>query len=159
MASPFRAIQSALAEWSVKMLPVLVEAVRKEAPSGGTRQLAMFSGQDAMTTLAASIRGRARGTAGTARMEVLAGVSYAIIIRDGRGTVVPKKAKVLHWVNEAGEDVYAMSSGPVAANPYPARGYAKVRDQIRADLRDRMAQAAVQELLQTAKSGGMLTRL
>jgi hypothetical protein len=151
----YPSIARAIVEWGVFNLPRLVTAVKDEAPQGGTRQLAMFSGRDAATTLKGSIRGRTRGTATKLRMEILSGVSYAIIVRDGHGIITPKKAKVLHWVDADGNDVFRMSVGPVAANPFPKRGYAKVGPEIKADLRRRVAAAALNELIQTAKKGGM----
>jgi hypothetical protein len=162
MAAGFKSVGMAHVAWAVANKDKIANAVREEAPQGGTRQLTLFSsvsGQDATTTLKASIRGRSSGRLGSVSIEVLAGVSYAVIIRDGHGIIVPKKAKVLHWVDENGNDVFAMQTGPVAANPYPARGWKKVSEEVKHDLAKRTANAAVQELLETAKGGGMLTRL
>ncbi len=145
----------AAVEWSVAWKDKLADAVREEAPVGGTRQLAMFGSVDASTTLRASLRGRSRGRLDLVIIEVVSRVSYALIIRDGRGTIVPKKAKVLHWVAEDGSDVFAMSSGPVAPNPYPRRAWAKIGDEVRGDLAKRVARAAMTDLLQTAKKGGL----
>lgn len=44
------------------------------------------------------------------------GVIYAAIHEFG-GTILPKRAKVLHWVNDAGEDVFALKS-VIPARPY-----------------------------------------
>ena len=155
----FKAVQKAMVEWAVTNQAVVVEAVRHEAPEGPKRQLEMFSTKDASTTLKASIRGRVRGRTDNVRIEVLAGVSYALIIRDGRATVVPKNAKVLHWVDEEGRDVFAMKSKAVPPNPYGHRGWERVRKEVRADLARRVGEAALKDLLKTAQAGGMQTRL
>jgi hypothetical protein len=155
MASPFGAITKASIEWAVAWKDRVADAVRSEAPVGGTRQLSMFSGKDDSTTLQASIRGRASGRVGGAMLEVLAGVSYALIIRDGRGIVVPVNAQVLHWVDEEGQDVFSMTSKAVEPNPYGERGWEKVKAEAMADLGRRLAKAATAELLATARAGGM----
>lgn len=41
------------------------------------------------------------------------------IVEHGRGLVLPKKGKVLHWIDKhTGEDVFATKSGPVDPDPW-----------------------------------------
>jgi hypothetical protein len=155
MASPFKAIQTAMVEWGVAWKDVIADAVRGEAPVGGAKQLDLLGGSGDSQTLKTSLRGRATGRAGQVTIEILAGVSYALIVRDGRGVVVPVNAQVLHWVDDAGEDVFRMTAAAIDPNPYPTRGYEKVRAAVEADLGQRLAKAALSELLATAKAGGM----
>lgn len=42
----------------------------------------------------------------------------AKILEYGRGEVVPIKKKVLHWVDDSGNDVFSMYSGPTQAQPH-----------------------------------------
>jgi len=155
----FMAIQRATVEWAVANKDKVLKAVQDEAPVGKTRQLEMFGSPDGSKTLKSSLKAKATGRLGSTTITITAGVSYALIIRDGHGIIVPKKAKVLHWVDENGQDVFAMQVGPTQPNPYPQRGWDKVREEVREDLTQRMTKAALSELLSTAKLGGLLTRL
>jgi hypothetical protein len=155
----FMAIQRATIEWAVANKDKVLKAVIDAAPEGKTRQLEMFGSADSGRTLKGSMKAKATGRLGSTSITITAGVSYALIIRDGHGIIVPKKAKVLHWVDETGQDVFTMRVGPTQPNPYPQRGWDKVREEVRGDLTRRMTEAALSELLSTAKLGGFITRL
>lgn len=45
-------------------------------------------------------------------------LAYASIIEDGRPEVRPVHAKVLHWVDENGNDVFSTKSKAVPASPF-----------------------------------------
>lgn len=62
-------------------------------------------------------------------VEVKAHAAYAYIVHEGRGVVVPVRAKALRWVGPQGV-VFSMRSGPVAPNRFMDRGLAKSEAQI-----------------------------
>lgn len=48
---------------------------------------------------------------------------YALYLEYGRGEVLPKNAKMLHWIDpNTGKDVYAKRSGPVEPTAFFERG-------------------------------------
>jgi hypothetical protein len=64
------------------------------------------------------------------------GFYYWQTVNDGRGPIVPREARVLHWVSKEGEDVFAMRAGPVAPRHMIQRALPVIRQGAQA-----MAQA------------------
>lgn len=46
---------------------------------------------------------------------------YTMWVVNGRGDVYPIKARCLHWIDKAGNDVFRMHAGPSKPNPFPTR--------------------------------------
>ena len=58
------------------------------------------------------------------------GLYYWNILNDGRGPVRPVNAKVLHWVDAQGKDVFSRYSGPVAPRHIRENSMAAIREAI-----------------------------
>jgi hypothetical protein len=56
------------------------------------------------------------------------GQFYWKAVNDGRKAITPIHAKALHWVNEAGEDVFAMYAGPVAPAHIREKSMPEIRE-------------------------------
>ncbi len=77
-------------------------------------------------------------------VEVKAHAAYAYIVHEGRGAVVPVRARALRWTGPTGV-VFSMYSGPVAANRFMDRGLTQSETGIQTAF-DRAADAAMREL-------------
>jgi hypothetical protein len=77
-------------------------------------------------------------------VEVKAHAAYAYIVHEGRGAVVPVRAKALRWTGPTGV-VFSMYSGPVAANRFMDRGLKQSEAGIQRAF-DMAADAAMREL-------------
>lgn len=55
---------------------------------------------------------------------------YAWFVYNGRSWVFPLNGGVLHWVNFAGEDVFAKSAKPTAPNKWIDRAYETLQEKL-----------------------------
>jgi hypothetical protein len=72
----------------------------------------------------------ARAGGGGFVIDVSSNQYYAKWVVEGRGWVYPVRAQVLHWVDESGEDVFAMYARPTEPNPFHERGWKRARPKI-----------------------------
>ncbi len=84
-------------------------------------------------TLARSIHMEvADSSANSAEVDVGTDVVYAAIHEFG-GVITPKKAKMLHWISPAGEDIFAHSVH-IPARPYLRPAMDENRDAVQAEI-------------------------
>lgn len=96
-------------------------------------------------TLRRSITTRARGSAGGAEAIVGTNVPYARWVEEGRGPVVPVRAKVLRFT-VGGKVVFTRRAGPAAGRWYMRRAFQASQGHIRSILRQ-AAERALQEVV------------
>ena len=65
-------------------------------------------------------------------LEVLSQQFYTHWVIDGRGPVLPVRARALHWKTCSGEDVFAMYSRATEPNPFHERGWQRSVPQVQA---------------------------
>lgn len=147
---------TAIARWATAQKNVILEAVRSEAPVGKAKQLDLFGGVGESQSLATSLKSRAIGRLGMARIEVSSKLHYSVIVKEGHAEIRPVNAQALHWVDpDTGEDIFRMVSGPVPPNPYPQRGWDKVRTSVMKDLEKRTVEEGIAQLRSTIRKGGL----
>ena len=96
-------------------------------------------------TLRRSITTRARGFAGGAEAIVGTNVPYARWVEEGRGPVVPVRARVLRF-EIGGKVIFTRRAGPAAGRWYMRKAFQSSRGQVQGILRQ-SAEAAVREVL------------
>jgi len=98
------------------ILPILAEHYDESGIKQG-------GGRSGALKQAISKRGAAGNVIQKTPGHLIVGVDYAQIdyarwVIEGRGPVLPKEKKVLHWIDpDTGKDVFAKSAGPAPAHP------------------------------------------
>ena len=98
------------------------DAIREEAPEGRTGKL--------KRNIEHNVRVIARLGGGYA-VTVVSPTRHTGWVIEGRGWVRPVRAQVLHWKNEAGDDVFSMRAKPTKPNPFHERGWQRAVPGIR----------------------------